>query len=178
MSVRTLARLTLLGCSLLFAFCDEPTVASDSRPHERPATCVPGSDGPYEIAHVSDADTVVVRVPGRKPVTVRLIGVDAPEIDGPYRRAEPHGVASREFARSLLEDESVFLESDPSQAEVDRYGRRLAYVHRSRDCLMINGEIIRQGHGESYRKLRFRHRELFARYEQEARINRRGMWKR
>lgn len=139
-------------------------------------SCASGTEGPFRVAHVSDADTIVVRVPGSKPVTVRLIGVDAPEIDGPYRRAEPGGVEAQQFVRSMLADSEVYLEMDPAQGSHDKYRRRLAYVYRMKDCMFVNGEIIRQGHGRNYRKFRFRHRELFENYEREARMNRRGMW--
>ena len=155
----------------LFLGCEESTVAS------RPAGCVAGAEGPYKVEYVSDADTISVRIPGRKPVVVRLIGVDSPEVEGPYRRAEPDGVEARQFARSLLGDHYVYLESDPEQGRQDKYGRRLSYVHRAGDCLFVNAEVIRQGHGESYRRFRFRHRELFARYEREARAKRLGMWR-
>ena len=46
---------------------------------------------------------------GRKPLTVRLIGVDAPEVDGPYRKAEFGGVEARSFVGSLLSGRPVYL---------------------------------------------------------------------
>lgn len=164
----------ILALPLLIG-CEEPIAASGGG-GTAIASCAAGADGPFVVAHISDADTIVVRVPNKKPVTVRLIGVDAPEIDGPYRKAEPGGLEAQQFVRSMLAKANVYLESDPSQRSHDQYGRRLAYVHRASDCTFVNGEIIRQGYGQSYRKFRFRHRELFDRYERQARANRLGIW--
>ena len=165
--------------AVLFAFngCGETPAVATSQAQEPPRRCAENVQGPYVVLHVSDGDTIVVRGEARKPVTVRLIGVDAPEVDGPYRRAEPGGVEARGFVGTLLSGRPVYLEPDPEQGARDKHGRVLAYVYRSGDCVLVNGEIIRQGYGESYRRLRFRNRETFARYEQEARKNRRGLWK-
>lgn len=165
----------LCAATVLFS-CEDGVTASQVAARPAANSCAAGATGPFKVANVSDGDTISVRIAGGKPTIVRLIGVDAPEIAGPYRNEEPHGVAARDFTRELLDDRLVFLESDPQQESHDRYGRMLAYVHRADDCLLVNGEIIRQGHAESYRRFRFRHHSLFARHEQEARINRRGMW--
>lgn len=167
--------LTLLMIPVILTGCEAP--AEGTTPAAAPSgRCAERVQGPYVVMHVSDGDTLVVRGERRKPVTVRLIGVDAPEVDGPYRKAEPGGVEARSFAGALLSGQPVYLESDPEQGARDKHGRVLAYVYRAGDCVLINGEIIRQGYGESYRRFRFRKREEFARYEQEARKNRRGLW--
>lgn len=169
--------LVLLAVLSTLSSCREtPAAAADSAPAP-PRRCAENVQGPYAVMHVSDGDTIVVRGEDRKPLTVRLIGVDAPEVEGPYRRAEPGGVEARGFVGSLLSGQPVYLEPDPEQGARDRHGRVLAYIYRSGDCVLINGEIIRQGYGESYRRFRYRRREQFARYEQEARRNHRGLWK-
>lgn len=168
---------SLILCAAFTLFsCEERIVAAQPETAIATGSCASGAAGPYDVVRVSDGDTISVRIPGKKPVLVRMIGVDAPEISGPYRNEEAHGVEARAFARALLDRRVVYLESDPQQDTYDRYGRMLAYVHRADDCLHVNAEMIRQGHAESYRKFRFRHRSLFLRYEQEARINRRGLW--
>jgi len=174
-----MSRLTpLVVLVTLLTNCGGETVgASDATSAPSRSRCAGELEGPYVVAHVSDGDTIVIRTAGRRPTLVRLIGVDAPEVDGPHRRAETGGVEARSYASSLLSGQTVFIESDNAQGTRDRHGRRLAYVYRSRDCILVNGEIIRQGHGMSYRKFRYRHRELFHRYEREARAARRGLWK-
>jgi len=157
--------------------CREAPAAGTSAAPPPARRCVENAQGPFVVMHVSDGDTIVVRGEGRKPVTVRLVGVDAPEVDGPHRKAEPGGVKAREFVGSLLSGQPVYLERDPQQGVRDKHGRVLAYVYRAGDCVLLNGEIIRQGYGETYRRFRFRDREQFARYEEEARKSRRGLWR-
>jgi len=73
------------------------------------------------VVRVIDGDTISVRVEGEtKPVTVRIIGYDAPEKDQPF------GETATKFLRALLEGREIILESD-AQA-LDRYGRRLYHV--------------------------------------------------
>ncbi len=174
--MNTIVRVLALILPLLTG-CRETVYVSAAETAAAP-NCASNAEGPYRVAHVSDADTIAVRIDGRKPQTVRLIGVDSPEIDGPYRRADSGGVEAKEFVSSLLADSDVYLESDPAQGTHDQYKRRLAYVHRADDCLFINAEIIRNGHGESYRKFRFRHRDLFQQYERDARMKQLGIWSR
>lgn len=73
------------------------------------------------VIRVIDGDTISVRVEDEtKPVTVRIIGYDAPEKDQPF------GETATKFLRALLEGREIILESD-AQA-LDRYGRRLYHV--------------------------------------------------
>jgi micrococcal nuclease len=51
--------------------------------------------------------------------------------------------ASRANAR-LVEGERVRLDYDAERR--DRYGRTLAYVHRRRDGLFVNAELVRRGY--------------------------------
>jgi micrococcal nuclease len=78
--------------------------------------------------------------------------------------------------KELLAGERVLLVSDPGSAEVDRYGRRLAYVYRARDGLFVNLEIVRQGFGHAYTEFPFSRMEEFRRAEREAREAGRGLW--
>lgn len=103
---------------------------------------------------------------------VRLIGVDAPEQEGPYTRAEPFGEAATAFARGLAEDRRVRLEIGPERR--DAYGRTLAYVHAGE--VDVNAELIRRGFARAYRRFPHRRLEEFIRLEAEARAARLGLW--
>jgi len=73
------------------------------------------------VVRVIDGDTVVVIIEGeRKPVTVRVIGFDAPEKDQPF------GDAATKFLKALVEGRKVLLE--PDVQAIDRYGRRLYHI--------------------------------------------------
>ncbi|MEO8218804.1 MAG: thermonuclease family protein [Acidobacteriota bacterium] len=107
---------------------------------------------------------------------VRLIGVDAPEVQGPYRNAEKGGIESRNVMKELLDGKDVYLQGDPVQGAQDRYGRILAYVFRADDRLFVNEEIILRGYATAYRRFHFAHHDEFVRLEGTAQAARRGLW--
>jgi micrococcal nuclease len=57
---------------------------------------------------------------------VRLIGVDAPELEGEDGRPEPYAEEAAGFTADALEGKDVLLV--PGEEETDDYGRLLAYV--------------------------------------------------
>lgn len=80
------------------------------------------------IEDATDGDTVELAKPVRGYDTIRLIGVDTPEIgeaseDG---RPEPLAEEARDFTAGELEGREVLLQV--GEEETDRYGRLLAYV--------------------------------------------------
>ena len=96
------------------------------------------------VVEVTDGDTIDVRYPNGSTDTVRLLGVDAPEVHADNDPTEFEGVPDDEtgaaclesagedasaFARERLLGERVTLVTDPAADRRDRYGRLLAYVH-------------------------------------------------
>ena len=58
-----------------------------------------------------------------------MIGLDTPELhDDPRKPVQCFAQAASDRAQSVLGGHSVYLETDPSQDTVDRYGRTLAHV--------------------------------------------------
>jgi endonuclease YncB( thermonuclease family) len=81
------------------------------------------------VVTVVDGDTIKVRLAGGKRRSVRLIGIDTPEV---YGGVECGGrKASRSMRRLAPRGTRVVLVSDPTQDNVDRYGRLLRYVMKS-----------------------------------------------
>lgn len=79
--------------------------------------------GPVPVLEVVDGDTVTLWS-NLGPRTVRMIGIDAPELD----RRDPHGHAAADHLRRLLpRGTMVWVETDLSL--VDIYGRLLGYVY-------------------------------------------------
>jgi micrococcal nuclease len=74
-----------------------------------------------EVAEVVDGDTLEL-VDGRR---VRVLGIDTPE------RGEPCYAEATDHLTSLVGSGPVFLVGDPTQRDVDRYGRLLRYVDTS-----------------------------------------------
>ena len=134
----------------------------------------PSSSGNYHYcSYVVDGDTIIVIIDGKKE-KVRLIGVDAPETDGPYTKEEPYGREASAFTKKVTEGENVRLEYDLQKR--DKYGRILAYVYLE-DGTFLNAELIKQGYAAVFRKFRFKYRDDFIRYESEARKSKEGLWK-
>ncbi|MDD4743637.1 MAG: thermonuclease family protein [Eubacteriales bacterium] len=76
---------------------------------------------PVEVVRVIDGDTVRVQNASGERLTVRIIGIDCPELDG-----EPFAEEARRRAEELVLNQTVFLERD--NGGEDRYGRLLRYV--------------------------------------------------
>jgi len=125
------------------------------------------------VTAVIDGDTIRVGE-GWRRTTVRLIGVDTPEVAHGERRGEPFGPEATEFTRRALAGRRVRLEVQPHD-QIDAYGRLLAYVFLE-DGTLFNRELVRQGYARAYTRFQFAYREEFRRLEAEARAAGRGMW--
>jgi micrococcal nuclease len=128
-----------------------------------------GAGRTHLVMQVYDGDTILLD-DHRK---IRLIGVDAPEVQSPYRDEEPFGQESKVYLASLALNKEVTLTiGDPSK---DKYGRTLAYVNLG--DVLVNGLIIRDGWARAYRQFYHPWRDLFIVYEREAKSKGLGMWK-
>jgi micrococcal nuclease len=125
------------------------------------------------VADVVDGDTV--RIEGG--TLVRLIGIDTPEVSGPYRDEECFGrEASRRTTALIPRGTKVRLVFDVEHR--DRYDRLLAYVHRLSDGLFVNTSLVRDGYaGALTVPPNVRYADRFRRLQREAREKQRGLWK-
>jgi len=88
-----------------------------------------GKRTPGVVAYVLDGDTVEVTTHNGRDVRVRLLGISAPEIPHPGKPGECYGYRSTRHLKQLLPvGTPVTLVSDPTQDDVDTYGRSLRYV--------------------------------------------------
>ena len=127
----------------------------------------------YKIVRVIDGDTVKIDYNGRA-TSIRLIGVDTPEIVHPNKPVEAYGKEASNFTKNLLQRESVYLRFDTDRT--DTYGRLLAYVYRTPDGLFVSLEIVRQGYGHAYTQFPFKHMELFRYYGNRTRTAGKGLY--
>jgi micrococcal nuclease len=127
------------------------------------------------LVRVIDGDTIVVADNGTS-TTIRLIGVDTPEVLDPRKPVQVYGVEAGRFLRNLLVGETVYLEDSEGPSILDKYGRRLCYVYRAPDGLFVNAEIVRQGYGHAYTTYPFKYLEAFRALEQRARDLQKGLW--
>ena len=149
-----------------------------------------GPEGGVEVTviDVVDGDTVDVAYANGTQDTVRLLGVDSPEVRSPNDPAEFTGVPTTEagerclrraganasaYAVDRLADESVTLAFDPQSERRGYYGRLLAYVFV--DGESFNHALLREGHARVY-DTTFTERERYERTAAAARADRRGLW--
>lgn len=163
--LRTVALVAVLALWPLFAVGDDVSNHADC--YQPPL----GSPA-YPVTEVVDGDTIKIEYNGNQE-TVRLIGVDAPETVDPRKPVQDFGVEASNFAKNLLEGESVYLRL---QTNRDKYGRLLAYVYRYPDGLFVNLEIIRQGYGFAYLTYPFEYADDFRYFEARARDTGKGLW--
>ena len=98
--------------------------------------------------------------------TVRLIGIDAPEL------SQPGGKMSREYLAYLLLGKPITLERGPEDR--DNYHRLLRFVYVNDLC--INEEMIRQGYAEARYLPESPIREYYLHLEMQAETTRAGLW--
>ena len=118
-----------------------PTSARPTPTSALPST--PVKAGRYPVRRVSDGDTFSIDdAKGKQLASVRIIGLDAPEIAHGAAKAECYGPQAAAELKRLLAGTTVTLVDDPRAPMFDRYGRRLAYVEvggRDVATLMIRG---------------------------------------
>jgi micrococcal nuclease len=80
------------------------------------------------VTEVVDGDTIRVELPTGAE-TVRIIGIDTPEVVHPSQPEACFGAEATAYAKKALDGETVTLETDPTQDERDKYDRLLAHVY-------------------------------------------------
>lgn len=125
------------------------------------------------VTRVVDGDTIRVMREGREE-RIRLIGIDAPEVDWYGGQAECFGDQAGRFLRRLLAGERVLLEAD--REPTDRYGRTLAYVYLE-EGLQVNLLLVHEGYAEvTIFPPNDRYEEDLRAAEAEAQEEGRGLW--
>lgn len=130
----------------------------------------PAEESDLLVASVPDGDGLNL-ADGRR---VRYIGLDAPEMGGSGQAAEPYAAQAKAFNARLVLHQRVRLLRDAS--DTDRHGRLLRYVYAGK--LFVNAEIVAAGWATTLTVWPDeRHVAEFEHLEQEARRQRRGMWR-
>lgn len=124
------------------------------------------------VTYVIDGDTIVVESHGFEE-KVRLVGIDAPELNG---SAEPEcfAIESQEYLRSLLTNKQVRLQLDSFQPAYDQYDRKLAYVLI--DETDVNKLLIQEGFAKVYESIKSDRTEAYEAIQNIARENNLGLW--
>ena len=125
--------------ALVVAGCNEVTPVDRSG---SPGAGMPASSDltPTTVTRVVDGDTVHVDLDG-VDTTIRIIGIDTPEKDGPYTHEECFGQEASAYTEHALDGREVDLEFDVERT--DRYDRTLAYVWL--DGQLFDEQIVADG---------------------------------
>lgn len=195
------ARVAWVGIAVLLVGClagpapapDAPTPTPDAPAHAT-GTGTASVDSPdpgvgvrATVVEVVDGDTLTVEYPNGTRTTVRLIGVDTPEVHAATDPAEfgvPDTAAGRaclrrwgerasRFARRSLAGATVRLRGDPNLPQRGDYGRLLAYV--AVDGRPFNRRLVAGGYARVYES-DFRRRGDYRSLRDAARANRTGVW--
>jgi micrococcal nuclease len=183
----------LAGCTVTIS---GPTTDGSDLGPETPLPAANGSnisvaDGErvhVEILDVVDGDTVDVRLPDGSEDTVRLVGVDTPEVHVENDPAEFEGIPDSEAGSRCLREAghdasasvegrlaagNVSLVFGPDTERRGSYGRLLAYVYVGERNL--NYALVATGHARVY-ETDFVLRDRFDAAEQHARTDQRALW--
>ena len=138
-------------------------------------TMPPGVQGPFTVTKVVDGDTIWIDNNGQR-LKIRMVGVDTPESVDPRQPVQCFALEASAQAKTILAGQSVYLETDPSQDTIDKYGRTLAYVWTASERL-FNLDMIADGYAFEYTyDLPYRYQQDFKAAENDARTQSRGLW--
>ncbi|WP_191906167.1 MULTISPECIES: lamin tail domain-containing protein [unclassified Haloarcula] len=174
------------GCS---GFTDSPAQSAGTAVDGRSAVDVPNPAVTVTVTAVVDGDTIQVAYENGTGDTVRLIGVDTPEVHIENDPAEFEGVPETDagasclrgagtnassLAKQRLLGETVGLAFDSNLNRRGYYDRLLAYVVL--DETLFNYRLVETGHARVYDS-EFERAERFYAAEESAHSERRGLWR-
>lgn len=129
-----------------------------------------GSAGEVMVVRVIDGDTIEVQTDGKKE-TIRLIGIDAPEVN----KSQCFAKESKAEAEKVLVNKNVQLEKDSTQGEKDIYQRLLRYVFINDSN--FNLLMISEGFAKEYTyKTPYKYQKEFKNAQIEAQKLKKGLF--
>lgn len=130
----------------------------------------------FLVTQVVDGDTIKVNLNG-KSETLRLIGIDTPEIVDPRKPVQCFAKEASNKAKEILNNQEILLEADDSQGERDKYDRLLRYIFL-KDGTNFNKLMIAEGyaHEYTYQSNPYKYQAEFKEAEKTAREAGKGLW--
>lgn len=129
-----------------------------------------GRTGYYKVIRVYDGDTITIETPIGTTPSLRLVGVDTPEINASSRAEKHRAIAARDYLRSLILGKHVFITFEKSETTLDGiargpFCRPLSYIFirdtQANRNIFVNLELVWQGHGTKYFKYGFAYQDFF-----------------
>ena len=117
-----------------------------------------------KVIKVYDGDTITVLTDNYEQVKIRVADIDCPE------RGQSYGKKATDFTKQLTlsNDGNVIIH----QKDTDKYGRAIAFVEV--DGVDLSSQLLLNGYAWFYEK--YSDLEEFRVYENQARLNKKGLW--
>jgi endonuclease YncB( thermonuclease family) len=130
----------------------------------------------YNVVSVNDGDDITVNLNG-KIEGVKLIGIDAPEIDSLISSNFCYGIESYQALKNLIADNRVKLFKDPAKEDRDEHNRLLRYVSLENDTL-TQEYMLKEGYAKEYthKGISYQNQIKYRNIEQESRQGLKGLW--
>lgn len=144
---------------------------------ENSTTTAPASTNPtfYAVDVVVDGDTLKVTIDGKRQ-TIRVIGIDTPEVVDPRKTVQCFGKEASDQAKSLLTGGKVTLTPDPTQSDRDKYGRLLRYIGLE-DGSDFGRRMIADGFAHEYTyNVPYQRQADYKQAQHEAQATSKGLW--
>lgn len=135
------------------------------------------SNDKYNVITVNDGDDIVVNMNG-KIEEIRLLGIDAPELDSFLSSTNYcYGVEAYQALNNLIASNRISLVKDPLKEDRDDYNRLLRYVYLE-DGTSIQEYLLKEGYAKEYTHngISYQSQSTYRALEQEAKENKRGLW--
>lgn len=134
----------------------------------------------YTVKRVIDGDTFVIenKNANNNEIKVRMLGVNTPETVDPRRPVECYGKEASSYLKSLIEGKEIYLQTDASQGDYDKYNRLLAYVIND-SGEDINKKMILDGYAYEYTYQNanpYQKQKEYKQSENLAKFGERGLW--
>ena len=104
-----------------------------------------------KVLSVYDGDTITLMVDcgyyTHRQITVRLYGVDTPEIRTKNKVEKKKGLMVRDWVRKMILGKDVVVESH-KQGKKGKFGRFLCKIYIGNWC--INEELVKKGYANEY----------------------------
>ena len=121
-----------------------------------------------QVERVIDGETLLVA----RGQTVRLIGVDAPELNSNLPAMKSYAEKAKALTEKLVLNKRVKLRFD--QQRKDRFGHSLAYVYVG--GISVNEKLLHEGLARVVRRIRFQEKKNYIALEKRAERAGRGIW--
>ena len=130
----------------------------------------------YKATQIIDGDTLKVKANNDPEQTIRLIGIDTPEIKDPRTMVQCFGAEASQHLKDLLKDKKIRLESDITQDDKDKYNRLLRYI-KLEDGTDINIRMLADGYAYEYTYDKpYKYQSDYKKAQQEADAQEKGLW--